>query len=184
MRPANLAPLRQRDHACERLRARHRQPLGEPPHRFAGRELRTPTLFVGNNALQLQQLGLPDAEAVDTGCLAAIALRPVGILKMLGLLWRGAFARLGEANELIQVTTRQLTVRPSRRLGTVGSGRIKVATDGEVTWMRLPLTFRVAPQTLDLLRPPTPSPSPSPSPTPTPEQAPVPGQTAQPPAAE
>ena len=150
------------------------------------RELRTPTLFVGNNALQLQQLGLPDAEAVDTGCLAAIALRPVGILKMLGLLWRGAFARLGEADELIQVTTRQLTVRPSRRLGTVGSGRIKVATDGEVTWMRLPLTFRVAPQTLDLLRPPTPTPTPTPAPapTPTPEQAPAPGQTAQPPAAE
>jgi len=48
------------------------------------RELRTPTLFVGNNSLQLQHLGLPDAEAVDTGFLAAIALRPMGLLKMLG----------------------------------------------------------------------------------------------------
>jgi len=28
-----------------------------------------------------------------------------------------------------------------------------VATDGEVTWMQLPLSFRVAPQALDLLRP-------------------------------
>ncbi len=120
------------------------------------RELRTPTLFVGNNALQLKQLGLPDAAAVDTGCLAAIALRPVGLLEMLRLLWRGAFGRLGEADELIQIATRQLTVRPSRRLGTLGSGRIKVATDGEVLWMRLPLSFRVAPQTLDLLRPATP----------------------------
>jgi diacylglycerol kinase family enzyme len=117
------------------------------------RELRTPTLFVGNNALQLQQLGLPDAEAAGTGCLAAIALRPVGLVKMLGLLWRGAFGRLGEADELIQVATRQLTVRPSRRLGTLGSRRIKVATDGEVTWMHLPLSFRVAPQALELLRP-------------------------------
>jgi diacylglycerol kinase family enzyme len=122
------------------------------------RELRTPTLFVGNNALQLQQLGLPEAEAVDADCLAAIALRPVGRLKMLSLLWRGAFGRLGDADELIHVATRQLTVRPGRRLGTLGSQRIKVATDGEVTWMRLPLTFRVAPQTLDLLRPPAPAP--------------------------
>jgi diacylglycerol kinase family enzyme len=121
------------------------------------RELRTPTLFVGNNALQLQQLGLPEAEAVEAGCLAAIALRPVGLLKMLGLLWRGAFGRLGEADELIHLATRELTVRPSRRLGTWGSKRIKVATDGEVSWMRLPLGFRVAPQTLDLLRPPTPA---------------------------
>ncbi len=124
------------------------------------RELRTPTLFVGNNALQLQQLGLPEAEAVDAGHLAVIALRPVGLLKMLGLLWRGAFGRLGEAEELIHVATRQLTVRPSRRLGTLGSKRIKVATDGEVAWMRLPLSFRVAPQTLELLRPATPAPPP------------------------
>jgi len=122
------------------------------------RELRTPTLFVGNNALQLQQLGLPEAEAVEAGCLAAIALRPVGLLKMLGLLWRGAFGRLDEAEDLIHIATRQLAVRPGRRLGTLGSQRIKVATDGEVTWMRLPLTFRVAPQTLDLLRPPAPAP--------------------------
>lgn len=122
------------------------------------RELRTPTLFVGNNALQLQQLGLPEAQDIDAGHLAAIALRPVGLLRMLGLLWRGAFGRLGEADELIHIATRQLTVRPGRRFGAWRSRRIKVATDGEVAWMRLPLSFRVAPQTLDLLRPPTTAP--------------------------
>ena len=31
--PADLAPLRQRHHAGRRLRARHRQPLGQPAHR-------------------------------------------------------------------------------------------------------------------------------------------------------
>jgi len=124
------------------------------------RELRTPTLFVGNNALQLQQLGLPEAEDVEAGHLAAIALRPVGLFRMLGLLWRGAFGRLDEAEELIRVSTRQLTVHPSRRLAAFGSKRIKVATDGEVTWMRLPLSFRVAPQPLDLLRPAEPAPGP------------------------
>jgi diacylglycerol kinase family enzyme len=118
------------------------------------RELRTPTLFVGNNALQLQQLGLPEADAIASGQLAAIALRPVGLLQMLGLLWRGAFGQLGDADALIHIATHQLTVRPGRRLGALGSQRIKVATDGEVTWMRLPLSFRVAPQTLDLLCPP------------------------------
>ena len=122
------------------------------------RELRTPTLFVGNNALQLQQLGLPEAHDIDAGHLAAIALRPVGLLRMLGLLWRGAFGRLGEADELIHLATRRLTVRPGRRLGSWRSQHIKVATDGEVSWMHLPLTFCVAPLTLDLLRPPTPAP--------------------------
>jgi diacylglycerol kinase family enzyme len=122
------------------------------------RELRTPTLFVGNNVLQLEQLGFAEAEAIDSGQLAAIALRPVGLLKMLRLLLRGAIGRLGEADELIHVAARELTVRRGRRLGTPGAGRIKVATDGEVGWMRLPLSFRVAAQTLDLVRPPTPAP--------------------------
>ena len=124
------------------------------------RELRTPTLFVGNNALQLQQLGLPEAQAIANGQLAAIALQPVGLLRMLGLLWRGAFGRLGEADELIHIATRQLTVRPGRRLGSWRSHHIKVATDGEVGWMRLPLSFRIAPQALDLLRPPAAEPEP------------------------
>jgi hypothetical protein len=33
------------------------------------------------------------------------------------------------------------------------TSRIKVATDGEVTWLQLPLEFRVAPQPLRLIRP-------------------------------
>ena len=41
-RPADLAPLRQRDHAGVRLRARHRQPLGQPAHRRPGRLPRGP----------------------------------------------------------------------------------------------------------------------------------------------
>ncbi len=118
------------------------------------RELRTPTLFVGNNALQLEQMGLPEAGAVDAGMLAAVALRPVGRLQMLGLLVRGALGRLGEADDLIHIATPRLVVRARRRLGALRGQRVKVATDGEITWMRLPLTFEVAPQTLDLLRPP------------------------------
>jgi diacylglycerol kinase family enzyme len=35
------------------------------------RDLRTPTLFVGNNALQLEQTGVPEAKAIDAGELAA-----------------------------------------------------------------------------------------------------------------
>ncbi len=34
-RPADQPSLRQRDHAGLRLRSRHRQPLGQPPHRIA-----------------------------------------------------------------------------------------------------------------------------------------------------
>ena len=47
------------------------------------RNVRTPTLFVGNNALQMEQLGFPLAKDIDGGALAAIMLRPVSRLSML-----------------------------------------------------------------------------------------------------
>ena len=116
-------------------------------------ELRTPTLFVGNNALQMEQFGFPEAQAIDAGELAGITLRPVGRLAMLGLLWRGAFGRLGEADQVVNFSFRQLTVRRG-----FGQRRVKVATDGEITRMNLPLVFRVSPEPLWLIRPAAPAP--------------------------
>lgn len=115
------------------------------------RVIRTPTLFVGNNALQLERIGMPEAEALDKGALAAVALRPVGRVAILMLLLHGALGRLGEAEHVTGFTFRSLTVdavRGRRRR------RIKVATDGEVGWMQMPLVFRVASDPLWLLKPP------------------------------
>ncbi len=117
-------------------------------------EIRTPTLFVGNNALQMEQIGLPEAQAIDAGQLAGITLRPLGRWALLGLLLRGALGRLGEASQLFNFSFGCLTVRASRRFGL---GRIKLATDGEIVWMKLPLQFRVAPEPLLLIRPPGPA---------------------------
>ncbi len=115
----------------------------------APRDLRTPTLFVGNNALQMEQVGLPESRAIDRGELAGVALRPVGRWALLGLLLQGALGRLGEADELVDFSFKHMTVR-ARRFGT---RRVKVATDGEIVWMQLPLTFEVAPEPLMLVRP-------------------------------
>ena len=113
------------------------------------RPVRTPTLFVGNNALQMEQVGLPVADAIDHGCLAGVMLKPVGRWAMLALLARGAFGRLGDADQLVKVSFRCLTVKAR----TFGARRLKVATDGEVLKMQLPLRFQVAPQPLLLIRP-------------------------------
>ena len=113
------------------------------------RQVRTPTLFVGNNALQMEQVGLPEARAIDAGCLAGITLKPVGRLALLALLARGAFGHLGEASEVQNFAFRRLTVNAR----ALGAKRIKVATDGEVLWLPLPLRFEVAPQSLMLIRP-------------------------------
>lgn len=119
------------------------------------RDVRTPTLFVGNNALQMEQLGLPLAPAIDTGALAAIMLRPVSRWSMLKLLLRGALGRLGDADQLLSLACTQLTVSRRRPFSP---RRIKVATDGEIAWMKLPLNFSVSPEPLWLIRPDAPAP--------------------------
>jgi len=110
---------------------------------------RTPTLFVGNNRLQLVQAGIDaqQADAVGQGQLAAVAVRPMGTLALFGLLLRGVLGRLGEAENIRSFTFRRLTVTPRRMK------RIKVATDGEIVWMQTPLVFEVAPEPLLLLVP-------------------------------
>lgn len=112
--------------------------------------LRTPTLFVGNNRLQLEQLGIAQGAVIETQRLAALVLKPVGTLTMLGLLLRGAFGRLGDADTVRSFDFAAMSVSPYRRYGR---RRLKVATDGEVSWMRTPIEFRVAEEPLWLLRP-------------------------------
>lgn len=129
----------------------HRRMTLEMEHGGRLRTVHTPTLFVGNNRLQLEQIGLAEASALDGGRLAALALRPTGRLSMLWLLARGVFGRLGEADEVQSFSFASLRLSVLRR-GRRRS-RIKVATDGEVSWMRAPLEFRVLPDALSLIVP-------------------------------
>ncbi|MET0321855.1 MAG: diacylglycerol kinase family protein [Duganella sp.] len=116
--------------------------------------LRTATFFVGNNRLQMEQIGIdPLGAALEDGQLAAVAPRTRGKLGMLWLLLHGALGRMGrldQADELATFTFRHMEVKMrslSRRR------RVKVATDGEVTRMDNPLVFRVMDEQLLLLKP-------------------------------
>jgi len=113
------------------------------------KSLYTSTLFVGNNALQLQQVGIPEAEAVP-GQLAGVAVRPASRAVMLSMLLRGALGHLGASDQVDSFAFTRLVVQP--RL-PYGRRRIKVAIDGEISWFTAPLTFAVAPRPLQLLLP-------------------------------
>ena len=115
----------------------------------AVRSVKTPTLFIGNNRLQLEQVGLSQVGCVEAGSIAAVMLKPIGTPAMLWLMLRGAFGSLGDADDVESFAFRRMVVTPSRGNG---SRRIKVAFDGEVTWMRAPLQFEVAAQPLWLLK--------------------------------
>jgi diacylglycerol kinase family enzyme len=118
------------------------------------RDMQTLTLFVGNNRLQLQQFGAePDDTVAGTpgdGSMAALVLRPIGTLSMIGLMLHGAMGRLGEAAGVERFEFEHLVVRPTLPQGRSG---VKVAFDGEVTTMRAPLDFRVLAKPLYLLKP-------------------------------
>ncbi|SAI73774.1 Putative lipid kinase BmrU [Bordetella ansorpii] len=111
--------------------------------------IRTPTLVVGNNALQLRQIGIPQAEELERGKLMAMTAKPVGSLALYGLLLRGLLSRLGEAENVISFPFESMTVR----LGKRRRRGIKVAMDGEICWMQAPLEFRVSPEPLMMLVP-------------------------------
>ena len=118
------------------------------------RDVQTLTLFVGNNRLQLQQFG---AEPEDTvagtpgdGSMAALMLRPIGSLSMIGLMLHGALGRLGEADGVERFEFHHMVVKPTLPQGRRG---VKVAIDGEVITLRAPLDFRVLDTPLYLLAP-------------------------------
>jgi diacylglycerol kinase family enzyme len=122
------------------------------------RHVRALTLFVGNNRLQLEQLGLLPQPAADgtpavakeQGRITAVMLRPIGTLAMMRLMLRGALGTLGEAPSVDHFEFERMRVKPAR---TPGRRSVKVAFDGEVTRMRAPLEFRVLAQPLYLLKP-------------------------------
>ena len=110
--------------------------------------LRTPTIVVGNNRLQLEHIGIDDAEAAEHNQLVLMTSRPVGTLSLYWLLLRGLMSHLGDADNVISFAFDNMVVRPGR-----GRRRIKVALDGEISWMDTPLTFTVPKEKLPLLVP-------------------------------
>ena len=120
------------------------------------RDVRASTLFVGNNRLQLDQVGIEQRHGMESGQIAAVMLKPVSTWAMLGLLLRGALGTLGEAEHIESFQFRHMKVTPWLPYGT---RRVKVAADGEIMWLRTPLELRVSPRPL-LLMVPTEAPAP------------------------
>jgi len=114
------------------------------------RDVQALTLFVGNNRLQLEQLGVEPKQAISAAHITAVMLRPIGTFSMLRLMLHGAMGTLGEADSVEHFEFDHLVVRPTLAPGRRG---VKVAFDGEVTRLRAPLDFRVLTKPLYLLMP-------------------------------
>lgn len=111
---------------------------GEP------RARRTPLLFVGANAYQMEHFAIPGRECIRLAHLAAYITRPLGALALTRLALRTFFRGLHGAPELEVVCARELRV-------TLRRPRVRVALDGELVTLASPLTFRMRPGALRVL---------------------------------
>lgn len=113
--------------------------------------IRASTLFVGNNALQLDQVGLAERQSEPEAQLTVLVLPVMNAVKRLTIALRGMLGNLAGAPNSAHFLCRQLTVEPLARRQR---RKVKVAMDGESAWMHPPLVFRVAPRPLRLIVPP------------------------------
>ncbi|MCD2451550.1 hypothetical protein GO003_014235 [Methylicorpusculum oleiharenae] len=112
-------------------------------------ELDTPSLFIANNALQLKNVGVAEAQKIEQGKLVAIIPRPLNKLAMVKLLIKGVLADLDNDENILSFPFEKMTVRFARFLGS----NVKAAIDGEVIWLKAPIEIGIAERALLLIKP-------------------------------
>jgi diacylglycerol kinase family enzyme len=107
---------------------------------------RTSIVFVGNNEYELEGLGMGARRCLDKGQLHVYVMHDTGIWGLARLFFSAIFRKLDQVKEFDAWCTRELWVEARRR-------RLRVALDGEVTIMQLPLHYRSKPGALRVIVP-------------------------------
>ncbi len=113
---------------------------------FHRSRVRTPLVFVGNGVYDNASGGLAARDALVDGCLGVSVARVVSRWSLVGTVVRALVSGAESARDLDHVEVAELTVRSRAR-------RVRVALDGEVTWVDLPLRYRTRPGALRVLAP-------------------------------
>jgi YegS/Rv2252/BmrU family lipid kinase len=125
-----------------------RYPFLDVRLRADGQELssRTPFVFIGNNEYDMESLNLGGRACLDAGKLSLYITHRVGRLGLLRLALWAFLGRLREEKDFISLCTTEVWIETRRR-------RLRVATDGEVAIMEMPLRYRVLPGALRVIVP-------------------------------
>ena len=110
---------------------------------------RTPLVFVGANAEQMDSLGIIGGECIANRKLTLYVTRPLGPLKVARLAARLLFKRLRRAEDFEVICASDILIGLRRR-------RVRVALDGEVRLLDTPLRYRMRPDALRVLVPANP----------------------------
>ncbi|WP_342451222.1 diacylglycerol/lipid kinase family protein [Piscinibacter koreensis] len=131
---ATLAALRRYPFLDVRLRTD-----GAPPE-----ALRTPFVFIGNNAYRMEGMQIGTRDGLADGLLSLYMAQRTGRWGLIRLALHALFRRLEQADDFRMLSTPEVTIETRHR-------RVPVATDGEVTLLEAPLRYRIRPLALQVL---------------------------------
>ncbi len=109
-------------------------------------DLRTPFIFVGNNAYVVEGFSMGKREGMEDGVLSLYILHPK---KALGLIWLGVRSLLGmgsHSGDFDDFLVTEFHIESQQ-------SNIEVATDGEVQKMQSPIRYRIRSRALHVLAP-------------------------------
>jgi diacylglycerol kinase family enzyme len=107
---------------------------------------RTPFVFIGNNEYTMEGFEIGERAALDRGRLSLYLTHRMGRFGLLHLALLALFRRLDQARDFDMLTTRGFVVNTHHQ-------RLRVSTDGEVSVMETPLSYRIRAGALRVLVP-------------------------------
>jgi diacylglycerol kinase family enzyme len=108
------------------------------------RRRRTPLVFVGNNEYRMEGFAIGERARLDGGHLNLYVTQRAGRLRLLQLALRALLGRLKQARDFEAMPATEILIESRHR-------RLRVATDGEITFMTPPLRYRIRPGVLPVI---------------------------------
>ncbi len=106
---------------------------------------RTPFVFIGNNEYRMEGVAIGEREGLQDGLLSLCVAQRPGRLRLLLLAVRALLGGLLQARDFTAMNATEVVVESRHH-------RLRVATDGEVTVMTPPLTYRIRRASLGVMR--------------------------------
>ncbi len=108
--------------------------------------LKVSMVFVGNNTLQLENLGLDVASCTSNNKLGVIIMKRINFLGTLRILWHSLIRNLTDEPRLRKFCSDNFTVETKEK-------NIKLVIDGEIINCDTPLHFRIEKNALNVITP-------------------------------
>lgn len=111
------------------------------------KKIRTPMIFIGNNALQLRDLSMNVAECMKRDLLAAVLMKPLSVWEMMRAIFYGFAKKIDDEEGVISFCIDEFEIiTHDKKVSTI-------ALDGELFKMKSPLKVRSVPGALKLIKP-------------------------------